>query len=109
MNALKSYLGQEDTGVPAAAPDATTGAASAMLDVANQGIFNQGVETETPELAASSGADGTLKNPIAASAPPAGAIDKGYSKSQGGKLYYVPNNPQRPDLGGKYYVVKGAA
>lgn len=100
LSALRSYLGQEDTGAPVAAPDATTAAASAMLDVANPAIFNQGVETEKPELASSGRGDEGMssRNPIIVSSPPAGATLVNPNASFGGALY------QGRD--GKYYGVK---
>jgi hypothetical protein len=100
LNALRSYLGQDDTGAPPAAPDATTAAASAMLDVANPAIFNQGVETETAELpSAGRGDEGmSSRNPIIVNTPPSGATLVNQNASFGGALY------QGKD--GMYYGVK---
>ena len=102
LNALKASLGIDTGegeggggagGIPGFSP-------SAVLDVANSTILNQGVETKTPSLAASGQGEPGMEsnNPIITEAAPSGSRLIQDSPNVGGKLYLGPD--------GLYYLVE---
>lgn len=102
LNALKASLGMDTGegkggggagGIPGFSP-------SAVLDVANSTILNQGVETETPALAASGQGEPGMEsnNPIVTQSAPRGSRLIQDSADVGGKLYLGPD--------GLYYLVE---
>lgn len=102
LNALKASLGMDTSegeggggagGIPGFSP-------SAVLDVANSTILNQGVETNTPSLAASGQGEPGMEsnNPIVTQSAPSGSRLIQDSPNVGGKLYLGPD--------GLYYLVE---
>jgi hypothetical protein len=112
LKALQDYLGLPGADEPGGGGFDLDGGmgprvAEGILTGANRGLLNDGVETETPSLANAGGSTtGRITDPIPADEPPEGGVSRGFSESKGGEIFYVPDNPNNPSAGGKFYVVK---